>query len=242
MYQTNTVNEYQQGQAQDHSVSREALLRRVLSPSPVFTLHDRDCDERGKVEQFISDKFRATYNAGIHEFMPQILSMRCLNAFSGAIGMRKAAGSALFLEQYLDSSIEASISRASGVQIARKDIVEIGNLVAGRRGPSQFVFLIASSVLKLAGYKWITFTATQLLANNLKKLGFPMVKLADANVDCLSEEESKEWGSYYDTRPQVFAGSLGAAAAIARKRPLYRQALALYRREIKCLAQELRGK
>lgn len=241
MLNLNTANHYANALQQDQQGSREALLKRVLSPSPVFTLHGNDCDERGKVEQFISEKFRTSYSAEIHEFMPQILSMRCLNSFSGAIGMRKAASSSLFLEHYLDSSIENSISTACGEPVARNEIVEIGNLVAGRKGPSQFVFLIATTVLKLAGYKWITFTATQELANNLNKLGFPMVKLADARLNCLSQEESQEWGSYYDTCPQVFVGSLDAAAAIARKRPMFRQALALYRKEIKRLVLELRG-
>ena len=93
----------------------------------------------------------------------------------------------------------------------------------------------------LSGYKWITFTATQALANNLKKLGFPLVKLADATSDRLLGNEANEWGAYYDTKPQVFAGSLDAAAALARKRPLFRKALVLYRRKIRRLAKELAG-
>jgi hypothetical protein len=237
MVYLDTAKEFQS----HHTAPREALLSRVLSPTPVFTLHGRGCEERQDIEQFIADKFQADYNADIHEFMPMLLSMRCLNSFSGAIGMRRAASSPLFLEQYLNNSIEESIANASDEKVGRRDIIEIGNLVAGRKGPSQFVFLIATSLLHLAGYKWITFTATQALANNLNKLGFPMVKLADADVDCLTKEEAKEWGSYYDTRPQVFAGSLDAAVAIVRKRPLFRKVFALYRREIKRLAQELSG-
>ena len=220
---------------------REALLARILSPSPVFTLHGRHDDERQQVEDFVANRFRKDYCAEIHEFMPDLLSMRCLNTFSGVIGMRRAAGSALFLEQYLDGDIESVLSAASGHDIARRDIVEIGNLVAGRKGPSQFVFLVATSLLFDAGVRWITFTATQTLANNLEKLGFPMIKLADASSEYLPESEAGEWGSYYQTRPCVFAGSLEGAMEIARRRPLFRKALAMYRKQIMELAREFEG-
>lgn len=224
-----------------HSASREALLSRVLSPSPVFTLHGRDCAEREAVEHFVAERFRSCYQAEIHEYLPLLLSMRCLNNFSGVIGMRDARTAPLFLEQYLDAPVEQALGDVLGETMARGDIVEIGNLVAGRKGPSQFVFLIATSILHEAGYKWITFTATRTLANNLNKLGFPMVKLADANPARLPEHAIADWGQYYSTQPQVMAGSLDAAMAIARKRPLFRQAMALYRREIRRLARDIRG-
>ncbi len=237
MYYLESENNFHNRESQ----VREALLSRVLTPAPVFTLHGRHCEERQDIEDFIAGKFHSSYGAQIHEFMPILLSMRCLNKFSGAIGMRRAGSSSLFLEQYLDSPIEDCLSNAVEEKVARKDIMEIGNLVAGRKGPSQFVFLIATSLLHLAGYKWITFTATQALANNLNKLGFPLVKLADATSDRLPGNEASEWGAYYDTKPQVFAGSLDAAAALARKRPLFRKALVLYRRKIRRLAKELAG-
>jgi len=220
-------------------VPRETLLDRILSPAPVFTLHDRADLERESVEHFVAERFQKDYGAQIHEFLPLLLSMRCMNGFSGVIGMRRAASVPLFLEQYLNKPVETAIKESTGEEISRQDIVEIGNLVASRKGPSQFVFLIFTSVLYQAGYKWISFTATQTLANNLNKLGFPMVKLADASSDSLSSDEADEWGSYYDTSPQVFAGNLEGAMAIARKRPLFRKALVLYRREIGQLAREL---
>jgi hypothetical protein len=230
-------------QVQDHSQdnAREALLSRVLSPSPVFTLHGRDDPERDSVEKFVAMRFFKDYGADIHEFMPDLLSMRCLNCFSGVIGMRRAATSKLFLEQYLDNAIEEVLSGTTGADVGRREIIEIGNLVAGRKGPSQFVFLIATSMLHEAGYKWITFTATRTLANNLNKLGFHMVKLADASLDRLPQGAAGEWGSYYRTQPCVYAGSLDGAMAIARRRPLFRKAMAMYRRCIRKLAKEFNG-
>lgn len=219
--------------------ARDALLGRVLAPAPVFTLHDSNDDERESVERFVADRFCKDYGADIHEFLPLLMSMRCLNKYSGIIGLRAADASPLFLEHYLDDSIECSVSAAAGEQVARRDIVEIGNLVASRKGPSQFVFLIATAVLHAAGYQWITFTATQTLANNLGKLGFPMFRLAAASAGCLPKQKAKEWGSYYQTCPQVFAGSLDAAVALAHKRPLFRRVTALYRREIQQLADKM---
>lgn len=223
------------------SPEREALLGRVLAPAPVFTLHHHDDAERAQVEGFVAERFQRDYGADIHEFMPDLLSMRCLNSYSGVIGMRRAAGATLFLEQYLDCPVETLLSEVSGQAIARRDIVEIGNLVAGRKGPSQFVFLIMATLLHEAGIRWITFTATRALANNLAKLGFPMLKLAEASSDCLPETEAQEWGSYYHTQPCVYAGSLEGAMAIVRRRPLFRKAMAMYRRQIRQLAQEFRG-
>lgn len=220
---------------------REALLDRVLAPSPVFTLHDAGHDERADVEAFVARKFHESYGAQIHEFMPLLLSMRCLNRYSGVIGMRRAAAHPLFLEKYLDDDIEQVLAATAGEPVARDGIVEIGNLVAGRKGPSQFVFLVAMTALHEAGFSWITFTATRSLANNLDRLGYPMIKLADASQERLSAAEARDWGSYYHTRPQVFAGSLEAATAIVRKRPLFRKVMALYRREIRRLAGQISG-
>lgn len=220
------------------NLARDALLDRVLSPAPVFTLHGRGGAGREDVERFIASRFHRDYGADIHEFMPDLLSMRCLNTISGVIGMRRAAASPLFLEYYLDAGIEEVLVAATDGNIARHDIIEIGNLVAGRKGPSQFVFLIATALLYEAGYKWITFTATQSLANNLHKLGFPMVRLADAGSERLPGGTAEGWGSYYQTRPGVYAGSLDAAMTIARRRPLFRKAMAMYRRRIRQLAAE----
>lgn len=225
----------------DHDPARDALLNRILTPAPVFTLHGTDDAGREAVERFVAGRFRRDYAADIHEFMPDLLSMRCLNSISGVIGLRRAATSTLFLEHYLEAGIGTVLGAVAGEPVARRDIIEIGNLVAGRRGPSQFVYLIATSLLHTAGYKWITFTATQTLANNLNKLGFPMVRLADADPGRLPEGTAGEWGSYYQTRPCVFAGSLDAAMAIARRRPLFRKAMTMYRREIRQLAQQFNG-
>lgn len=218
---------------------REALLDRVLVPAPVFSLHTPFDADRADVETFVADKFREAFDARIHEFMPLLLSMRCLNNFSGVIGIRKAATSALFLEQYLDGTVEAVISEQVGRTVSRHEIIEIGNLVAGRKGPSQFVFLVAMTALYEAGYRWITFTATRSLANNLAKLGFPMTRLAEARVECLGQQEADNWGAYYASKPQVYAGSLEDAVAIARKRPLFRKAMAMYRRRIRELSRQI---
>ena len=216
---------------------REALLARALNPAPVFTLHTCLDPERGDVEAFIADRFLASYGACIQEFMPQLLSMRCLNHFTGVIGIRKAAEEDLFLETYLDLPVEQVLSAKTNAIIERDAIVEVGNLVAGSRGSSQFVFLVAMSALQEAGYRWIVFTATNSLANNLHKLGFPMTLLAPASIDRLSAREAAGWGSYYEAGPQVYAGSLDNAMEIIRRRPLFRQAFAAYRREIRRLSR-----
>lgn len=88
MYYLESENNFHNRESQ----VREALLSRVLTPASVYTLHGRHCEERQDIEDFIAGKFRSSYGAQIHEFMPILLSMRCLNNFSGAIAAGRFGG------------------------------------------------------------------------------------------------------------------------------------------------------
>lgn len=220
---------------------RISLFNKILSPAPEFELSQQSDENRFEVENFIHQKFQQSYAADIHEFFPELLCMRCFGNISGTAGMRVAKNNPLFLEQYLSQPVEAELSQLAGKIIARDTIVEIGNLASSQRGASHLLFLLFTSILYRADYRWITFTATKALHNNLNKLGFNLVYLCDADPAKLNSDSIDDWGKYYDTQPQVLAGNLEDAAQIIESRPLYRRLLRLYRHRINYLAKEFKA-
>lgn len=220
---------------------RKSLFSKLLSPAPEFSLSQCADADRSVTEQFIKQQFQKSYAADIHEFFPELLCMRCFDNLSGTAGMRSAKNTTLFLEQYLDQSIESELSQKFKNQIDRSGIVEIGNLVSSQRGASHLLFLVFTSLLHQAGYQWIVFTATKALYNNLTKLGFEITYLCEADPLKLGDKALNSWGKYYETQPRVFAGNLDDAMHIIRSRPLYRRILKLYSKQINYLAKEFKA-
>lgn len=220
---------------------RESLLRRTLTPAPTFALAGPHAPERAQAEALVIEKFEATWHARVTHFLPWLLSMHCCGRCSGVAGLRPAAHDALYLEQYLAQPVELALENVLGFAVARADIVEIGNLAVAQRGASHLLFLVMTAALHQAGYKWIAFTATRALRNNLDKLGYPLLKLADASPQQLDAEVLATWGHYYDSQPQVVVGSLDVAAYLMQERSLLRRVLRLYRQQIRQLATALRS-
>ncbi len=220
---------------------RNSLLSKLLSPAPDFSLSLRNSSQRAEVESFIHDSFEDSFAANLKAYYPAIMTMRCFDQVTGTAGLRPAGEQALFLEQYLDQSIEALLSATLDREIKRQDIVEVGNLVSKQRGASHLLFLLFTTMLHQAGKRWIVFTATQGLRNTLNRLGFEFSYLADANPACLDEATLQDWGSYYSTRPQVLVGDLNKAMNIIQTRPLFRRVARLYRHKINYLAREFKA-
>jgi Thermostable hemolysin len=162
--------------------------------------------DRPEIEQFIGQVFLQAYNARIHSFMPILIALRDSNGnLVAAFGMRDAANSPLFLEQYCDAPIETILSDFLGKNIARADITEIGNLAVAN--PRHAGILIAH-VIKHSldnGVKWCVATANRSLQNGLKKGGRDVFAIQPALLEKLPESEQKMWGSYYKNQPQIVA-------------------------------------
>jgi len=197
-------------------------LAHPSSPGPSFSLHPKSCSEREKVERYIARQFRGTHGATIRDFMPLLVTMSCDNLLSAAVGIRPAQGQALFLEQYLGGPVEKTISHIAGRPVERRNISEIGNLVATKRGSSQLLFLILTAVVHSTGSQWLVFTATPAVQKSIRRLGFKFFTLCDADPAMLHETTClQDWGSYYQNRPQVVAGRLSEAMAILACRKFY---------------------
>lgn len=171
--------------------------------------------ERAELEAFVNAAFQRRHAATIHTYMPTLLAFRdAAGQLRGVVGLRGAAQERLYLEQYLDTPIEAAIAAASGRPVRRDQIVEVGNLAgASCRTAMRMVAQLPAHLLA-RDFRWIVFTATSTLRQILLSFGTPLVELARADGARVAGGRD-DWGSYYDTDPRVFAGYLPESWRIA---------------------------
>jgi hypothetical protein len=216
------------------------FLKKWLSPTPQFELVSERSNFRSEVEQYVGFKFESSYGAKLAEFLPVFLTLRCADQLSASAGISLGTKSGkFFLEQYMDEPIESELNLLLDEGINRERMVEIGNLVATSRGASRLMFIILASVLNLAGYEWMIFTATKPLLYSLRKLGFETHVIVDAKPARLDKNSTADWGSYYDDQPQVVAGRLSSAQKIVDGRHLSNLVQNFYRSKIDSLAFEI---
>jgi len=211
-------------------------LGRLLSPGPTFNVYLPEAANRHQVTQYIADQFKAVHGAHIHDFMPLLLSMQCQGRISAVTGVRPAARQSLFLEQYLDSQVQAVLTKLTASEVKRNKIVEVGNLVATQKGASQLLFLLLTALLHRCGYEWVVFTATPIVIKGLERLGFKLDVLCDADPARLENANLAEWGTYYSNRPQVVAGFIPPAMKVLSEHKVLSGVLALLGQQISELA------
>jgi hypothetical protein len=178
------------------------VIPKVISITHLFS------EERLKVEKFIEDQFSKSYDASITQHYPMLMSVQDGDGnILAALGFRPAQNGALFLEQYLDGSVESVLSDHFDHAICRKDIIEIGSLASTTSGASIFLFIALNAWLEQQGYKMATITATHRLKRFFSMLKLDFVQLDQADPDRLPDH-GKNWGNYYETRPRILAGSI----------------------------------
>lgn len=189
-----------------------SALLSVSSPNavdPLLYLHDAYAPARNVLETFIHARYAAIYQANIQHFLPLLLATWHGSQLQGVLGLRPGASGTFFVENYLDTRIETIVARHKGEQVPREQIIETGNL-AGSRGSSQLLFVVLTDVLYRAGFRWITFTATPMVINAVRRLGFAPQVVCEADVSRLGGH-AKDWGSYYANKPSVVIGDIEQA-------------------------------
>lgn len=184
---------------------------RVLETGPSSMqvgLLDEQVAGRHAVENFIHQHYARAYGADVRHFLPRLLVLHDDTELQAALGFRRARGNRLFLERYLDISIEAALSLRLGRYVPRHGLVEVGNLVTAHAGGARWLIAALTGYLKGAGYDWAVFTAVPALRNAFTRLGVELVPLAPADPTRLDPEERALWGSYYATEPMVMAASV----------------------------------
>jgi hypothetical protein len=200
------------------SIDRGGVCRprgRTMSVSisdgiPEVVIADRHAVERPTMENFVAAEFLQQYSANVKNFMPWLLGLSCHEKLVGVAGLRPAADSPLFIEQYLDRSIEDEVELHTGLPVARQHIIEIGNLAGHYPGVTRALFPLLTELLYKRGYQWCVCNTTPTVQNALLRLGIPIVPMVRAMPDRLGVARFA-WGSYYATETTVIAISPAAA-------------------------------
>jgi hypothetical protein len=175
-------------------------------------LIDAGHPQRKKVETFIAQRFLEVHGAQITVFMPQLLALfDDQGDVRAAVGMRDASLERLFLEYYLDTSVEQTIAEKAdtgGFIAARERIVEIGNLASIDRRASRNLFKLLAHRLSADDYQWAVFTGCSSLQRMFATLGIETVCLGRALQSRLPGDQ-QTWGGYYEDNPHVVAGRVG---------------------------------
>lgn len=140
--------------------------------------------------------------------MPSLVSLRIGEEILAAAGYRDAR-EPLFLERYLAAPIEHYLGER-GLPVARAHIVETGQFAAARPGAGRLLVPLLARHLHHSGFEWAVGTLTQELHHLFSRMGLAHQPLAIASARGLSAADRKDWGTYYDHDPQVFAGRLDA--------------------------------
>lgn len=169
--------------------------------------------DRENLQSFIADTFYKTYGADVHHFSDILVGCRDdKGQWLAALGFSPISEKKVFLEQYLDLPLEQEIAARVGQHTLRSEIVEVGNLAAIHAGAGRKLIMTMTRYLNAQGYKWVAFTATHNLLNSFKRLRIKLTLLAEANQKRLVDE-GKNWGTYYDTKPQVMFGDIASGYA-----------------------------
>lgn len=169
-----------------------------------------DEPQRAVFEAYIQQRFRKAHGADIRHFMPELFGMSNAGGELCAVaGVRRADGEPLFLERYLDESIDPLISAAADRPVDRAGIVEVGNLAASDTGSARLSIIAITYLLAMGGLEWVAFTGNIGLVNSFHRLGLKPVTLCAADPARLGDD-SNNWGSYYESKPWVHVGNIRA--------------------------------
>jgi hypothetical protein len=193
------------------------------APNPVETLFKLSpiapaspCREAA--ENFIAWAFLDKHEARVREFLPELVGLQTRTGDLRAVaGYRSAATGALFLEQYLAGPIEKDLAAQIGAPVARRDIVEVGNLAGGTCRSARHLVSLLPRYLLDRGYTWVVFTATGVVREILTSVGASLVELAPADGARLAGGAAT-WGSYYQNDPRVMAGHLALSLDLSARR------------------------
>lgn len=173
-------------------------------------LRESSGDAWRETATLIRERFAEAYGARIHHFMPRLFALRAREeAACSAVGVREAGRAPLFLERYLDTSIETAIATAIGQPVSRADVVEVGQFVGTSAGAFRCMIRLLTARLHAEDHRWVAFTGTRALRNAFARLGLSPQLLGPADPARLSLVERADWGSYYENAPQVMFGDIG---------------------------------
>ena len=217
--------------------SGSRALRRLLGTRSAFALHADDSARRPELQAYITRCFDRAYGARVTDFAPHLLELSCAGHINGVAGIRPASHSRLFLEQYVDESVEDLATREFG-RVERHEIVELGNLAALRPGACQLINIMLAATLHGAGFRHAGLVSTAKLEGVIRKQGFAVRSVTRADSARLGSAAAA-WGSYYKTFPNILFVDLEKTMAALRTQRLATGFMDYYRTEIIRLSERL---
>jgi Thermostable hemolysin len=170
---------------------------------------------RDELEAFVADAFKREHHASVRSFMPMLIGCRDARGKLGSVvGLRAGGVEPLFLEHYLDRPAHELLTAATGRDVRRECIVEVGNLAGSNCRAAVRLISALPQMLLAQGFEWIVFTGTRVVRDLLAAFDAPLLELAAAGEACVAGGLD-EWGRYYTTDPRVCAGYLPHARSIA---------------------------
>ena len=176
----------------------------------VLHLVERDHAQRTGLQQFIVDGFTRHYQAKVTEFMPHLLGVLLAGQWQAVLGIRFGTEGVLFTEQYLPQSAEQTLAQ-NDICCQRSDIAEIGQLYAQSRQALMQLFVLMIQALHQLGVRQLLFSATADLKRLLRRHGINLQEIVSADPKCLGDK-ANDWGSYYQSNPDVCVLSVNQAA------------------------------
>ena len=177
--------------------------------APSLALLNASSPERAEVEQFVAQAYARHYGAVLNHFLPSLLCLRDGSGqLSAALGFRGALGAPMFLEHYLETSVDCALARQINRPCDRRGIVEVGNLASRSAGGTRALITALTGYLKGAGHDWAVFTAVASLRNSFQRLGIELLTLDRARIERLPLPDQAHWGTYYDTDPLVVVANV----------------------------------
>ena len=180
-----------------------AKIRLMANREYELEVVGRTDDARGEVEAFARASYRKVYGAELNAFCTELLVLRDSSGnIASCVGINMGSAGRLFLEQYLDGSVEQEISSRLKKPVDRSKIAEVGTLATGHKGLCRLTIIGLAGLLKSRGIEHVVITGVKSVRNALGHLGVPVYHLAYATADRL-EGDAGQWGSYYDASPEV---------------------------------------
>lgn len=200
---------------------RQLSMHRRLTDLRLQECADTD---RGSVERIIRTRFRESYGADLKQLMPRLFTMTDLRGdVICAFGLREATRERLYMEQYLDQSVESAIANLARRPVLRSQVIEVGNLAA-TPGNARPMIVMLTRYLYLNHFHWVVFTGVNALRAAFARLGLNPIVLANAEPRCLDVADLASWGDYFAAAPLVMAGDIqmgyGRLAAGAMEGPV----------------------
>lgn len=189
--------------------------------------------QRLAAEDFIRERFQASYEAEVCVFHPYLLGVtRGAGNITSVIGFRTAHSGRFFLESYLDGAVERLLTDATGESVQRGQIVEVGNLASVDTDSFRFLLTGLITLLEqMPGTRWMVCTVGEKLIRLLQRTRFFPLVIKEASADRLTPAEGS-WGSYYRHTRSVVAGNVSYGMRELKRQNIWRPEFASHARVI----------